>query len=75
MENINYFASDLLKEGDIFITDLYKQNFESIYLIVEKELDEVFKVVYLTLLSDKGQTLLVNSNYLDIKKDIKKLND
>ena len=75
MENINYFASDVLEEGDIFITDLYKQNFESIYLIVEKELDEVFKVVYLTLLSDKGQTLLVNSNYLDIKNDVVKIND
>tara|TARA_B100000131_G_C17584954_1_gene396691 strand:- start:76 stop:303 length:228 start_codon:yes stop_codon:yes gene_type:complete len=75
MENINYFASDVLKEGDIFITDLYKQNFKSIYLIVEKELDEVFKVVYLTLLSDKGQTLLVNSNYLDIKNDVVKIND
>tara|TARA_R100000152_G_C6590019_1_gene50816 strand:- start:229 stop:456 length:228 start_codon:yes stop_codon:yes gene_type:complete len=75
MENINYFASDVLEEGDIFITDLYKQNFKSIYLIVEKELDEVFKVVYLTLLSDKGQTLLVNSNYLDIKNDVVKIND
>tara|TARA_B100000035_G_scaffold157280_1_gene134010 strand:+ start:584 stop:811 length:228 start_codon:yes stop_codon:yes gene_type:complete len=75
MENINYFASNVLEEGDIFITDLYKQNFESIYLIVEKELDEVFKVVYLTLLSDKGQTLLVNSNYLDIKNDVVKIND
>ena len=74
MENLNYFASDFLKEGDIFITDLYKQNLKSIYLIVEKELDEVFKVVYLTLLSDKGQTLLINSNYLDIKRDIVKIN-
>ena len=74
MENLNYFASDFLKEGDIFITDLYKQNLKSIYLIVEKELDEVFKVVYLTLLSDKGQTLLINSNYLNIKRDIVKIN-
>jgi len=75
MKNIDYFASDFLKEGDIFITDLYRQNFKSVYLIVEKELDIVFKVVYLTLLSEKGQIHLVNSNYLDIKRDIKKIND
>jgi len=75
MANINYFSSEVLKEGDIFIADLYKQNLKSIYLVLEKELDEVFKVIYLTLLSDKGQIYLVNSNYLDVKRDLIKIND
>jgi hypothetical protein len=75
MDHINYFVNDNLKEGDIFITDLYAQNLSSVYLVLEKELDEVFKVIYLTLLTDKGQIRLVNSNYLNITSGIKKIND
>ena len=75
MDHINYFVNDNLKEGDIFIADLYDQNLSSVYLVLEKELDEVFKAIYLTLLTDKGQIRLVNSNYLNITSGIKKIND
>lgn len=75
MDHINYFNSELLKEGDIFMSDLYKENSQRVYLLIEKDLDEVFNIIYYTLLSDKGQTLLVNSNYINIKKDIVKIND
>ena len=75
MENIKYFTNGKLEEGDIFISDLYKKNTPCIYLLLEKDLDEVFDITYFTLLSDKGQTLLVNSNYINIKKDIVKIND
>lgn len=68
--------SDLLNEGDVFLTDLYKENKPSVYLVLEKDLDTMFGIMYFTLLSDKGQTLLVNSNYLDLKKeDVGKIND
>lgn len=57
------------------MSDLYKENSQRVYLLIEKDLDEVFNIIYYTLLSDKGQTLLVNSNYINIKKDIVKIND
>ena len=75
MENIRYFASKKLEEGDVFIADLYKENIPGVYLLLEKDIDEVFNVTYFTVLSDKGEIRLVNSNYINIKKDIKKIND
>ena len=71
MENI----IDVLNEGDIFIADIYNQNNERVYLILEKDLDTVFNTTYLILLTDKSQRLLVNSRYLDIKRNIQKIND
>ena len=75
MEHIRYFASEKLEEGDVFISNLYKEDAPGVYLLLEKDLDEVFNVTYFILLSDKGEIRLVNSNYINIKKDIKKLND
>lgn len=75
MEHIKYFTSGKLEEGDIFISDLYKENTPCVYLLLEKDLDEVFDITYFTLLSDKGEIRLVNSNYLNINEDIKKINE
>jgi|13_taG_2_1085334.scaffolds.fasta_scaffold13381_2 hypothetical protein len=76
MENIEYFSSKNLKEGDVFMSfDLYKEKTKSVYMVLEKDVDEVFNVVYLTLLTDKGQILLVNSMYLDVKRYTRKIND
>lgn len=76
MDNISNAKDIPLEKGDVFFASIYKSEMEkNFYLVVEKDIDEIFQTTYFTLLSDKGQLLLINSNYNALIKKIKKLND